>query len=181
MKKYIYILPAVIIFISILASCSSKPTEQKDETRVLIDGTTETNGIHRMQSSKSEQTITFKGKDYRSVVNRTPNDSLTRVKNDAGDIFLDNEITLKITQNGRTVFNRKFTKHSFSSIVPADFLRNSILEGMVFDKVSAKGLVYAVSVSYPQTDLYFPISMTITADGKMSMEKEELIEEIWEE
>lgn len=179
--KYIYILPMAIGISFTLAACSGKQTENKDELRVLVDGTIEYNGIHKMQVLNSERKITFKGKDYESVINRIPNDSLPRVKNEMGDVFLDNEIVLKIMQGSSKVFAKKFTKQSFSSIVPGEFLRNSILEGMVFDKATAKGFVYAVSVNYPQTDLYFPVSLTIAVDGTMSMEKEELLEEYWEE
>ena len=134
-----------------------------------------------MQPSKVEQTITFKGKDYHSYVNRVPSDSLTRVKNDMGDVFVDNTITLRLTRGNEKVFNKTFTKHNFSSLISADFMKRAILEGMVFDKTTAQGFVYAVSVSYPQTDLYIPISVIITPDGKMSMVKEELMEEIYTE
>ena len=62
-----------------------------------------------------------------------------------------------------------------------DFLAKSILEGMVYNKTTPQGIVYAASVCYPQTDLYVPISITITADGKMTMVREELLEEIYDE
>ena len=39
----------------------------------------------------------------------------------------------------------------------------------------------AASICYPQTDLYVPISITISTDGKISMKKEELLEEVYEE
>ena len=52
---------------------------------------------------------------------------------------------------------------------------------MVYNKTTPQGIVYAASVCYPQTDLYVPISITITADGKMTMAREELLEEIYDE
>jgi len=65
--------------------------------------------------------------------------------------------------------------------VEDDFLSHSVLEGMVFDKVTPKGLVFAASICFPQTDLYVPVSVTITSDGTMSMVKEEVLEDLYSE
>ena len=73
--------------------------------------------------------------------------------------------------------NKTFTKNDFSSVVDAKFLSKSILEGIVYDKTTPQGIVYAASVCYPQTDLYMPLSITITADGKMSIQKDDMLEE----
>lgn len=44
-----------------------------------------------------------------------------------------------------------------------------------------RDFVYAASICYPQTDLYVPVSITISTEGKISMKKEELLEEVYEE
>ena len=41
-----------------------------------------------------------------------------------------------------------------------------------------KNIILAASVSYPQTDLYIPFSITITPEGKMSISKNEDMEEL---
>lgn len=84
---------------------------------------------------------------------------------------------LHLTRGNETVLNKTFTKHDFSSVVDANFLSKSILEGIVYDKTTPQGIVYAASVCYPQTDLYMPLSITITADGKMSIRKVDILEE----
>lgn len=177
MKKLLYL---IVWGGVMLAACTNpKRNNDDDSTRVLMRDSIDAYGVQRMQMSEIKQTITLKGKEYQSVVKRAPNDSLPRVKNEAGDTFVDNVITLRINRGSESVFNKTFTKRSFSSLISADFMKNAILEGMVFDKTSIGGLVYAVSVSYPQTDLYFPISVTIAPDGKMSMEKDDLMEEVY--
>ena len=138
-------------------------------------------GIQRMQTSKSEIDIKFKGKDYRSFVSRTPDESLPHVTNEMGDTYMDNKIVLRLTRGGESVFNKTFTKNDFSSVVDADFLAKSVLEGIVYDKTTPQGIVYAASVCYPQTDLYVPLSITITADGKMSIQKVDMLEDAYEE
>ena len=52
----------------------------------------------------------------------------------------------------------------------------ALLEGIVYDTVTAQGMVFAASVSYPQSDLYVPIRLTFTAGGHVSMETEDLLE-----
>lgn len=171
----------LLAVMGIVACTSNKDTTKNDETRVLLRDSIDSHGIQRMQVSKVEQTITFEGKKYKSFVQRMPNDSLPRVKNDMGEVFVDNTITLRLTRGNEKIFNKTFTKQSFSSLVSGEFMKHAILEGMVFDKTTSQGLVYAVSVSYPQTDLYIPMSVTITPGGKMSMVKEELMEDIYTE
>ena len=58
-----------------------------------------------------------------------------------------------------------------------NFSRNLYWEGLVYDKTTSQGIVYAASVCYPQTDLYMPLSITITADGKMSIRKVDMLDE----
>ena len=91
--------------------------------------------------------------------------------------YVDNKIVVRITRGGENVLNKTFTKNDFSSVVDAKFLSKSILEGIVYDKTTPQGIVYAASVCYPQTDLYMPLSITITADGKMSIQKVDMLEE----
>lgn len=164
----------------VLASCSNKDNAAKvDDTRVLMQNTVDEKGLQRMQASVSEQIVTFQGKEYKISLNRRPDDSLETVKSEVGDTFIDNRITLHITQGNKVVIDKAFTKHSFASVVSAQFMQKSILEGMVFDKTTSKGMVFAVSVSYPQTDLYIPIALTVDSNGKISMVQEELMEEIY--
>jgi len=178
MKKIIpyFLLP---IFILCFSACNNKSNKQEKKETIVKDSV-DSAGVQRMQESKSEQIIKLKGKSYHIALHRSACDSLTRVKTEAGDWFLDNKIFLQITlDNGTKVFSRTFTKKSFASIVPDDFLSKSILEGMVFDKIVDNKFSFAASVCYPQTDLYFPMQITISSDGSVSMAKEELMEEAY--
>jgi len=180
MKTIIYyVFITLLLFSSV--SCKSKKDEEASETKAFQLEDTGIEGIQRMQPYKNEQKVLVKGNDYQISIERIPSDSLSKVQNTTGTTFLDNKITLRITRGkGEKVFSRTFTKHSFSSLIGADFLSKSILEGIVFDQVSSNGLQFAASVCYPQTDLYIPLSITVTTDGKMSVKKEELLEETYE-
>lgn len=164
-----------------MSACSHKEKIPNKKNVFTIDST-KTNATQCMQESKNIQTVQLKGKNYHISLSRTPNKSLPHVKTQSGEPFLDNEITLKITKDdGSVVINKTFTKSSFASYVPDDFLPNAILEGMAFDKVVSDKLYFGASLCYPETDLYFPLIITITSDGSVSIAKGELMEENYPE
>ena len=125
---------------------------------------------------KSEVDIKYKGKEYNSFISRTPNDSLPRVVSQMGNTYVDNQIVLRLTRGNERVFSRTFTKKQFESLIGDDFMAKSILEGIVYDKTTPEGIVYAASICYPQTDLYVPISITISPDGSESLGVREINE-----
>lgn len=169
---------AVMLMIFVWASCGNKVQPGTDEKQGFQMDSVKTGGIQRMQVSDSQTDIKFRGKDYHISIHRTPCDSLNLVDDQAGGSFADNEIALVITRNnGEKFFSKTFTKRSFTSVIDESFLAKSVLEGMVYDKVSDNGIILAASVCYPQTDLYVPISITIAPDGRMSIAKEEVLDE----
>lgn len=178
MKKVIYVcILAVAVGIS---ACGGKKGADGDGMLTVLQDSTDARGNQRMQVSKTEQKITFKGKEYTSQVYRTPDESLPLVKNESGDTYVDNSITLRLTRGSEMVFSKTFTKSDFASLVGSDFLSKSLLEGIVYNKTTPQGIMFAASVCYPQSDLFIPIAITITADGHMSMVKDEQMEEIYE-
>ena len=175
MKSIVYILAcAAVVFFN---ACSSKDKSRKDDATVLMQDSTQTAAPQRMQVSDVKETFTYKGKEYQSFVVRRPDETLPMVQNEQGEKFVDNRISLRITCGGKQVVDNVFTKESFASLVDAKFMKYAILEGLVYDKTTPGGIIYAASVCYPQSDLYVPIRLTVTADGKISMAREELMEE----
>lgn len=168
----------ICIAMWLLSACSSQKKEDRGDIQVLMKDSVDANGLQRMQVSDSKTSFTYKGKEYQSSVVRRPDDSLPVVINEQGDKFVDNSITLRITSGGKSIVDKVFTKESFASLVDAKFMKHSILEGLVYDKTTPQGIVYAASVCYPQSDLYIPLSITVSADGKISLAKEELLEDL---
>lgn len=175
MKNIVYTLAWVSLIL--FSSCSSKSKDGNDLQVLMQDTVATTTLPQRMQVSDVKTAFTFKGKEYHSSVVRRPDDSLPVVTDEQGAKFVDNHIALRITCGGKVVVDRIFTKDSFASLVDAKFLKHAILEGLVFDKATTQGMIYAASVCYPQSDLYIPIRLTVNADGKISMVKEELMED----
>lgn len=175
MRKLIYLL--LLPLVVAVSACSGKKENASHESVLVKMDSIDAHGLQRMQTSKSEIDIKFKGKDYHSLVSRTPDESLPHVSNEMGDTYVDNKILLRLTRGKESVLNKTFTKNDFSSVVDERFLSKSVLEGIVFDKTTPQGIVYAASVCYPQTDLYVPLSITVSADGKMSIKKVDILEE----
>ncbi len=179
MKKHIYLL--LLPMMVMMVACGGKKGNQSDNITLVMQDSTDVHGLQRMQTSKSEVDITFKGKKYRSFISRTPDENLPHVLSEMGDTYLDNRIVLRLTRGNEQVVNKAFTKNDFAPYVDAAFLSKSVLEGIVYDKTTPQGIVYAASICYPQTDYYIPLSITISADGKMKIQKEEQLEETYEE
>ena len=179
--KQIYFL--FVVLLVVMAACGGKKETSVDAEQLMfqIDSVDHVTGLQRMQVSRIDQHIVSGGKKYNLFIERAPSDSLPSVKSDLG-IFADNRIVVRISrENGSRVFAKTFTKQSFSGFVSADHLRHFILEGVVFDEEKTregKNIILAASVSYPQTDLYIPFSITITPEGKMSISKNEDMEEL---
>lgn len=180
MKQLYFIL---VVLLVIMTGCGGKKETSGSVEQLMfqIDSVDQETGLQRMQVSRVEQTVTSNGKNYRLFIERTPSDSLPVVKSDLGT-FADNRIIVRISrENGSRVFAKTFTKQAFSEFVSGDNLRHFILEGVVFDEEktrSGKNIMLAASISYPQTDLYIPFSITITPEGKMSIAKNEDLEEL---
>lgn len=165
---------------SVLTSCFDKsiqPTQENERKALQLD-TASSTGVQCMQVSRSEKDINYEGAVYHLLIQRVPSDTLPPVRNRQGEVYADNEIMLQITRGkNEKIISRIFTKKSFSSLLAPSFLANSILEGMVFDRVSSEGIVLAASVSFPQTDLYVPLSITVGTNGKIKMSKEDKMDE----
>ena len=66
-----------------------------------------------------------------------------------------------------------FTKSTFDAQLDDDYRQTGILEGLVFDKVDGNNLVFAGSVSHPQTDEYIPLVVTVSNFGNVTIKRDD--------
>ena len=176
MKRLYYLIACLSA--CILVGCSGNKQSQAEEQRQIfqIDSVDVHTGVQRMQAMHINQEISCKGKKYYLVIDRVPADELPAVKSEMGT-FADNRITVKITrENGTPLFSKSFVKNDFATYLTTDYLKHSVLEGLVFDDVKtadSKEITLAASISYPMTDLYIPFTLVISPDGKLSLSKDE--------
>lgn len=127
----------------------------------------------RMQEYKQDKEVEWLGSVYTCEIHRMPDDSLATVEDEDGRIFVDNSISLSIRRaDGSVFFSKTFTKATFDSYIGDDYRQTGILEGLVFDKADGPELVFATSVSHPQTDEYIPLVVRISRMGEVSIARD---------
>ena len=169
------IIIALIAVPLLLASCGKK--KQSNDIIVQNVETPKPQAPIRMQDYRQTTDVQWLGKQYQVEVARTASDSLAMVKDEIGQQFVDNRITLKVIRQDGTVFCTKtFTKAAFASCLDDDYRKTGILEGFVFDRAEGNQLFFAASVSHPQTDEYIPIVVTLSNFGEVGISRDDTIE-----
>ena len=124
-----------------------------------------------------QETEKWLGKQYQIEVTRTADDSLKMVKDETGQQFVDNRITLRVIRTDGSIFCTKtFTKSAFDGCLDDDYRKTGILEGFVFDKAEGNQLYFAASVCHPQTDEYIPMVVTVSNFGEVGVAKDQQME-----
>ena len=166
MKKYELLIMLIAGMLAI--SCGQK--KKNDDIIVKRVETPKPQGPIRMQEYKQTKDIEWLHKDYQVEVRRVADDSLKMVKDENGQKFVDNRITIRIMRSdGSVFFNQPFTKAAFEKFLDDDYRQTGILEGLVFDRVDGPQLVFAASVSHPQTDEYVPMVVTVSNFGTVGI------------
>ena len=165
-------LTAVVLTALLATSCG-----KKKETNDIIVHTVETpkpQGPVRMQPYDQTNDVQWLGKEYQVAINRVSCDSLPMVKDETGQQFIDNRITVRILRSdGSVFFKRVFTKADFVAQLDDDYRKTGILEGIVYDKTDGNNIIFAGSVSHPQTDEYIPLVVSVTNFGEVSIRRDD--------
>lgn len=162
---------SVCILAGGLASCSNKK-ESKDIIAPKIVKATPKLPV-KMQTYHQIKDFKWIGNNYICDITRTPDDSLPMVTDESGQKFVDNRIQLIIKRkDGSTFFNKAFSKVSFDSNISDDYRKHGILEGLVFDRVEGDHVLFAASVSLPQTDEYIPLCVEVNRFGELSIRQD---------
>ena len=161
-----------IVFFSVLAVLVASCGEKKKHVDIIAPKveTPKPQAPIRMQDYNQTTDVKWLNKNYQVVVSRTPDDSLRMVKDETGQKFVDNRISLRIIRSdGSVFFSQTFTKAAFDSFLNDDYRKTGILEGLVFDKAEGNNLFFAASVCHPQTDEYIPMVVTVSNLGDVGI------------
>ena len=169
MKKALIALSMGLLMAGMLAASCGQKKQSKDIIVKRVEAPKPQEPI-RMQEYKQTKDIQWLHKDYQVEVRRVADDSLRMVKDEDGQKFVDNRITIRVLRSdGSVFFNQTFTKAAFEKYLDDDYRETGILEGLVFDKVDGPQLVFAASVSHPQTDEYIPLVVTVSNFGTVGI------------
>jgi hypothetical protein len=170
MKK-IQLLAALLM--AVIAISCGKKKESKDIIVPSVEVVKPKAPIS-MQPYNQQQEVKWLDKSYQVFIDRVADDSLRMVQDETGQKFVDNRITLRVVRaDGSVFFKKVFTKSSFDAQLDDDYRRTGILEGLVFDKVDGNNLIFAGSVSHPQTDEYIPLVVTVSNFGNVTIKRDD--------
>ena len=170
MTKSLFMVIATGILLSLVA-CS----EKKKSTDIITQRveTVKPQSPERMQEYDDSRDVTWIGKQYKVTVHRQPGDSLSMVKDEMGQKFVDNIISVSVFRaDGSKFFSRNFTKSDFLTYLDDDYIKTGILEGLVFDKAEGDWLEFAASVSHPHTDEYIPLVVKLSRMGQVTIQRD---------
>lgn len=163
-----------------LSSCGGGNTAGQADGYYMAsreDSVSAQTGTRSLQTIEAQLDTAYAGRRFHSYVVRRADESLPTVTDDDGNRYLDNRITLRLTSGQEKVLERDFLKTDFAKYLDSTFLKNSILEGLTFDRIVAGGLQYAASVSYPESDLYVPFNVLVTPRGSVSISKADMLDD----
>ncbi len=124
----------------------------------------------KMENQVTTSEFTFGGNQMKAVIERSASDSLPYVKDNIGQEFVDNVITLTITQaDGSVYLKRKFTKANFNNRISEEFRNNGILSGIAFGRANNDSVFFGASVSLPELDEQWPMLIILTNGGKIEI------------
>ena len=171
MKK-IQLLAALLM--AVLAISCGKKKESKDIIVPTAEVVKPKAPISMQPYNQQQEVKWLDNRSYQVFIDRVADDSLRMVQDETGQKFVDNRITLRVVRaDGSVFFKKVFTKATFDAQLDDDYRQTGILEGLVFDKVDGNNLVFAGSVSHPQTDEYIPLVVTVSNLGNISIKRDD--------
>jgi hypothetical protein len=164
----------------VIAACSQK--KKSDDIIAEKIEQPKAQGPVRLQPYTDSRDVQWIGRTYHIAINRQPSDSLPMVKDEIGQQFVDNVISLEVSRGDGSVFySHTFTKKDFDRYLDNDYRNTGILEGLVYDKMEGNHLFFAASVGHPQTDEYIPMVVTVSNLGDVGIKLDNLLDTTGEE
>jgi hypothetical protein len=106
--------------------------------------------------------------DYK-VVKTSYNDDGVEVDN----VYHDNIVNLNVYHGAKKLFSGDFRKQQFVSLVPKDFLSQSILSDLIFKTIDPDGIHYIASLMIPDSMSSFQVEIIVSYTGKLQMKVRE--------
>ena len=169
--KQVCFFAALTVVVLAFTACS----EKKKSTDIITQRveTVKPQGPERMQEYNDSRDVAWIGKQYKVNVHRQPGDSLPMVKDETGQKYVDNIISVSVMRaDGSKFYSHQFTKADFLQYLDDDYSKTGILEGLVFDKADGDWLEFAASVSHPHTDEYIPLVVRLSRMGQLTIQRD---------
>ena len=167
MKKHISLLLPAAISLMLVASCGQKGNNQKN---ILTPTEEAADMIHSLPDYNYTDSLMQGSHKVVYAITSHPDDSLSVIIDEDGVKYKANRFWLTITKDGNTLFSHTFTKADFRSLLPAEFRKYGLMDGMRFNRAEEGKLYFNTCVSYPDSDMSCPFILTIGPDGSYTIE-----------
>lgn len=159
---------------------SCKEKKKSDDIIIAKYVPTELKAPIRMATDTRHTNVEWLNRKYNVTTTRIAADSLPMLKDENGQEYVDNRVTVSVTRaDGTNMFNRTFTKESFTSYLDDNYRRNSLLENIVFHGEKDDLLKFGAVVSLPGSDDEFiPLDMFIDRNGGLTIQQGRLFDDI---
>ena len=161
--RYIILLGIGLAFLS---SCGPKKAETQEtpQQEQAIDE------VRTLPNYSYTDTLTQGSHKVVYTITGQPDDELATVVDEDGMKYKDNRYTLVIQKDGKTLFNRSFSKADFKAQLTKDFQKYGVMDGLRFDRAEEGKLYFNTCVAYPESDMSSPFILIIGPDGSYRIE-----------
>lgn len=156
---------AALVLALLLSAC----TQQKTETQGTTQTEQTTDEVHSLHDYAYTDSLMQGSHKVVYTITSQPDETLPEVVDEDGVKYKDNRFFLVITKDGKTLFNRSFTKGDFKSSLSSDFQKYGIMDGLRFNHVEDGKLFFNTCVSFPESDMSCPFILTIGPDGSYTI------------
>ena len=163
--KYCFLILLFSYSLISLTSCTKQKTEAQETTQTEQDS----DGVWELPNYAYTDSL-MQG-SHKVVYNITSeaDEELPEVVDEDGVKYKDNRFNLFITKDGKTLFDRSFTKADFNFLLSKDFQKYGIMDGLRFNHAEEGKLYFNTCVSYPDSDMSCPFILTIGPDGSYTI------------
>jgi len=132
-----------------------RPPVTLNQNQLIKRDTVVMHGDNRFHCYVQVNPTTFK------VVKASYNDDGVEVDN----IYHDNIIHIGVYKEAARLFSRDFRKEDFGRLVPADFLRQSVLSDISYSGVSDEGIEYLATIAIPDSPSSYMVEIIVGYTG----------------
>ena len=171
--KYCFLIFFISYSLIFVTSC----TPQKSESQETPQTEQSADEVHTLNDYAYSDTLMQGSHKVVYTITSQPDDELPVVVDEDGVKYKDNRYKLLIVKDGKTLFERSFTKADFKSMLSSDFQKYGIMDGLRFNHAEEGKLFFNACVSYPDSDMSYPFILTIGPDGSYSITPDTSLDE----
>lgn len=169
------ILPCLAV---LLLASGCKDKQQPNDNDIIIPAPKKEvkSGPKQMTQTRQAVKKEWLGNTYDITILRMVDKTLPLVKDETGQEYYDNRITVEIKrEDGSVFFSHEYLKGELEShLSSSDKIHTIALLGIVFDKIEDNRLVFAASIGSPDvlSDECVPFTMTIDRNGTVTIRQD---------